>query len=98
LNKNIEHPIGVEELAAQVGVSRRWMEYAFRDALKESPYQYIRQWRLKLARELLEKEPSAKIHQVARRTGFSSAKQLTTAFGQMFGVSPREFQRSKNGS
>jgi LacI family transcriptional regulator len=98
LNKNIEHPIGVEELAFQVGVSRRWMEYAFRDAVKESPYQYIRQWRLKLARELLEKEPSTKIYQVARRTGFTSAKQLTTAFGQQFGVSPRAFQRSKNGS
>ena len=98
LNKNIEHPIGVDELASQVGVSRRWMEYAFRDALNESPYQYIRQWRLKLARDLLEKEPAAKIYQVARRTGFSSAKQLTTAFGQEFGVSPREFQRSKNGS
>ena len=49
LNKNIEDPIGVQELASQVGVSRRWMEYAFRDALKESPYQYIRNWRLKLA-------------------------------------------------
>jgi LacI family transcriptional regulator len=95
LNKNIEHPIGVDELASQVGVSRRWMEYAFRDALNESPYQYIREWRLNLARELLEKEPGTKIHQVARRTGFSSAKQLTTAFGQKFGLSPREFQRSR---
>jgi LacI family transcriptional regulator len=95
LNKHVEHPIGVEDLASQVGVSRRWMEYAFREALDESPYQYIREWRLNLARELLEKEPATKIHQVARRTGFSSAKQLTTAFGQKFGLSPREFQRSR---
>jgi LacI family transcriptional regulator len=42
LNAHIEDPIGVQELASHVGVSRRWMEYAFRDALKESPYQYIR--------------------------------------------------------
>jgi LacI family transcriptional regulator len=97
LNKHIEDPIGVQELASHVGVSRRWMEYAFRDALGESPYQFIRNRRLKLAQQLLEEEPSAKIYQVAQRTGFTSAKQLAMAFGQQFGVSPREYQRSKSG-
>ena len=96
LHKHIEDPIGVQELASHVGVSRRWMEYAFRDALGESPYQYIRNRRLKLAQHLLEEEPGTKIYQVARRTGFTSAKQLSMAFGQEFGQSPREYQRSKN--
>jgi LacI family transcriptional regulator len=96
LNKHIEDPIGVQELASHVGVSRRWMEYAFRDALGESPYQYIRTRRLKLAQHLLEEEPGTKIYQVARRTGFTSAKQLSMAFGQEFGQSPREYQRAKN--
>jgi LacI family transcriptional regulator len=97
LNKHIEDPIGVQQLASHVGVSRRWMEYAFREALGESPYQYIRNRRLKLAMHLLEEEPHTKIYQVARRTGFTSAKQLSMAFGQEFGVSPREYQRAKNG-
>jgi transcriptional regulator GlxA family with amidase domain len=96
LHKHIEDPIGVQELASHVGVSRRWMEYAFRDALGESPYQYIRNRRLKLAQHLLEEEPTAKIYQVARRTGFTSAKQLSMAFGQEFGQSPREYQRAKH--
>jgi LacI family transcriptional regulator len=97
LNKHIEDPIGVQELASHVGVSRRWMEYAFRDALGESPYQYIRNHRLKRAQQLLESEPSIKIYQVARRTGFSSAKQLSMAFCQEFGRSPRQYQRERNG-
>jgi LacI family transcriptional regulator len=97
LNKHIEDPLGVQQLASHVGVSRRWMEYAFRDALGESPYQYIRNRRLKLAQQLLEEEPTVKIYQVARRTGFTSAKQLSMAFGQEFGVSPREYQRVKSG-
>jgi transcriptional regulator GlxA family with amidase domain len=97
LNKHLDDPIGVQELATHAGVSRRWMEYAFREALGESPYQYIRTRRLKLAQQLLEEEPSTKIYQVAKRTGFTSAKQLAMAFGQEFGVSPREYQRSKNG-
>jgi LacI family transcriptional regulator len=96
LNEHISAPIGVQELASRVGVSRRWMEYAFRDALGESPYQYIRRRRLKLARRLLEKDATAKIYEVASLTGFSSAKQLSMAFSQEFGASPREYQRSRS--
>jgi LacI family transcriptional regulator len=96
LNNNIANPMGVQELASHVGVSRRWMEYAFREALGESPYQYIRRRRLKLAQRLLEKNARAKIYEVAQQTGFSSAKQLSMAFSQEFGASPREYQRSRN--
>lgn len=95
VNEHIEAPMDVQEVANHVGASRRWLEYAFRDALGESPYQYIRGRRLKLARRLLEEQPAVKLYEVARRTGFSSAKQLSTAFSQCFGVSPREYQRSK---
>lgn len=95
LNNHMESSIGVEQLAAHAGVSRRWMEYAFRDALGESPYQFIRNRRLRLAQQLLERRPAMKIYQVAQRTGFTSAKQFSMAFGQVFGVSPREYQRSK---
>jgi LacI family transcriptional regulator len=96
LNQNIASPLGVQELASHVGVSRRWMEYAFRDALGESPYQYIRRRRLKLAQQLLEKDARVKIYEIANQTGFSSAKQFSMAFSQEFGASPREYQRSRN--
>lgn len=96
LNSHIADPISVQELASHVGVSRRWMEYAFRDALRESPYQYIRNKRLKLAQHLLESEPATKIYQVAERTGFTSAKQLSMSFCQEFGQSPRDYQRARS--
>jgi LacI family transcriptional regulator len=96
LNANLAAPLGVQELASHVGVSRRWMEYAFREALGESPYQYIRRRRLKLAQRLLEKDARVKIYEIAKQTGFSSAKQFSMAFSQEFGVSPREYQRSRN--
>jgi LacI family transcriptional regulator len=96
LNENLASPLGVQELASHVGVSRRWMEYAFREALGQSPYQYIRRRRLKLAQQLLEKDARAKIYEIARQTGFSSAKQFSMAFSQEFGSSPREYQRTRN--
>lgn len=92
--QHIDQPFGVSELATAVGVSRRWLEYTFRETVGESPYQYIRRQRLELARRLLAEEPTAKIYQIASRTGFSSAKRFMTAFRQAFGASPREYRRS----
>jgi AraC-like DNA-binding protein len=97
IHQHLEDPIGVQELVSHVGVSRRWLEYAFRDALGETPYQYIRRQRLEHAGRLLEEEPNSRIYQVALRTGFNSAKQLTMAFRQHFGLSPREYRRKKCG-
>jgi len=77
-----------------VRVSRRWLEYAFRDEFGDTPYQYIRKRRLEQAARLLRNEPTFKVYQVAQRTGFSSAKQLTMAFRQHYGVSPREYRRA----
>ena len=73
-------------------VSRRWLEYAFRDALGDTPYQYLRRQRLILAKRLLAEEPGAEIYSIARRAGFSSGKQLTLTFQQQFGMSPRGVQ------
>lgn len=90
--QHIEDPVTVDELCKEAGVSRRWLEYAFRDKLDETPYQYIRRQRLEHARRLLVDEPEAKIYRVAQRIGFSSAKQLTKAFRREFGESPREYR------
>jgi len=93
VHRHLEDPIGVQELISHVCVSRRWLEYAFRAEIGVTPYQYIRLKRLEHAGALLASEPMTKIYQVARRTGFSSAKQLTMAFRQHYGVCPREYRR-----
>lgn len=90
---HIEDPVTVEELCAHVDVSRRWLEYSFRNVLNETPFQYMRRQRLEYARRLLTNEPNTKIYRIAQRVGFSSAKQLTKVFRREFGVSPREFRQ-----
>jgi transcriptional regulator GlxA family with amidase domain len=94
LHQHIEKPITIDQIKEHAGVSRRWLEYAFRDVLGETPYQYLRRQRLALARRLLAEEPSAKVYSIAQQAGFSSAKQLAIAFQQDFGMSPREYRRS----
>lgn len=95
--QHIEQPFGVQELAVHVGVSRRWLEYSFRETVGESPYKYIRRQQLEHARRLLTENPSVKVYQIAQRTGFNSAKRFMTAFRQSFGQSPREYRRAHVG-
>lgn len=97
ISEHLGDPITIDELTEQAEVSRRWLEYAFREELGQTPYQYLRRKRLSLAKRLLVDDGNAKVHEIARRTGFSSAKQLTNAFQQEFEMSPREWQRSVQG-
>jgi LacI family transcriptional regulator len=94
IRSHIEDPITIGELCAHVDVSRRWLEYSFRDLLGETPFQYMRRQRLEYARRLLTDEPNTKIYRIAQRVGFSSAKQLTKVFNREFGMSPREFRQN----
>lgn len=94
LHDRLDQPITIDQITRHAGVSRRWLEYAFRSALGETPYQYLRRQRLALARRLLADEPNSKVYSVAKQAGFSSAKQLAIAFQQDFGTSPREYRRS----
>ena len=94
LHQHIEKPITIDQITEHAGVSRRWLEYAFRDVLGETPYQYLRRQRLAMARRLLAEDPTAKVYSIAQQTGFSSAKQLAIAFQQDFGMSPREYRKS----
>jgi LacI family transcriptional regulator len=94
---HIEDPVTVAELCRYIGVSRRWLEYAFRGMVGESPYNYMRRQKLDYARRLLTDEPDAKIYRIAQRIGFSSAKQLAKAFRREFGTTPREYRKSAQG-
>lgn len=95
LHEHLHDPLfSIDDITRRASVSRRWLEYAFRESLDETPYQYLRRQRLARAKRLLIEEPSTKIYVIAQNTGFSSAKQLTMTFQQDFGMSPREYRRA----
>ena len=90
---HLHEPITIDDITRHSHVSRRWLEYAFRETLGETPYQYLRRQRVTLARQLLVDEPLQKLSAVSQRSGFSSAKQLSAAFQQAYNMSPSEYRR-----
>ncbi|MBX3425272.1 MAG: DNA-binding transcriptional regulator [Pirellulales bacterium] len=94
IHERLGTPITIDDVLKHARVSRRWLEYAFRGVLHETPYQYLRRQRLSLAKRLLAEQSGVKMQRIAQLSGFSSGKHLAIAFQKAYGVSPRDFRRN----
>lgn len=92
MESNIEEPIGLDELAQHVGISRRQLERLFRKHLRCVPTRYYLELRLARARQLL-LQTSMSIVDVAFTCGFVSAPHFSKCYRDYFGIPPREERR-----
>ena len=95
MEANLEEPLGADDIAALVGLSRRQLDRLFRQHLASMPSRYYLDLRLQHARRLL-LESNQSIVQVGLLCGFSSGSHFSTAYGALFGITPRE-QRQRRG-
>lgn len=82
----------VEGLAGVAAVSRAVFAQRFTRTVGLAPMQYLLEWRVALAKELLKTERPA-VAQVAQRVGYQSATAFATAFARVAGCSPSEYAR-----
>ena len=94
MEANIEEPLSTDEIAQLAGVSRRQLERLFKQYLGSLPSRYYLELRLKRARQLL-RDTNRSIVQVGLMCGFSSGSHFSTAFGALFGNTPREERQRK---
>jgi transcriptional regulator GlxA family with amidase domain len=94
MEANIEEPLSTDEIAQLAGVSRRQLERLFKQYLGSLPSRYYLELRLKRARQLL-RDTNHSIVQVGLMCGFSSGSHFSTAFGALFGNTPREERQRK---
>jgi len=94
MEANIEEPLSTDDIAGLVGLSRRQLERLFKQYLGSLPSRYYLELRLQRARQLL-LETNHSIVQVGLMCGFSSGSHFSTAFGTLFGNTPREERQRK---
>ena len=94
MEANIEEPLSTDEIAQLAGVSRRQLERLFKQYLGSLPSRYYLELRLQRARQLL-LDTNHSIVQVGLMCGFSSGSHFSTAFGALFGNTPREERQRK---
>lgn len=94
IHENIATRLSVDELVAQVPLSRRLLESRFRKSMRTSIYDYIQQVRVdKVAQLLCE---GSTVSEAAFELGFSDIKNVSRIFKKIKGVSPSEYRKVKS--
>lgn len=96
MRSNIEEPLGIEELADYVGLSRRRIERLFQSHLETTPSRYYLELRITHARRLL-LQSSISISNIAVACGFVSSTHFSHCFKDFFGVSPSQARQQQRG-
>jgi len=84
----------VEQLAAEVGSSRSVLSERFKTVLGKPPIQYLAEWRLQLAGNLLS-DGGRSIADIACEVGYESQASFSRAFKRHLGTSPGVWRQAR---
>lgn len=92
LLQNIDSPPSIRELAAQLDTSERNLQYLFKSHLGISPKQFIRLYRLNVARQRLWDSPYKRglIADIANQLGYWHMGYFAQDFKRLFNVNPSD--------
>ena len=93
IENSLESHVNVEAVCHHVLRSRRWLEYAFRRELKQTPKEFIDEIRLKQAKKYLAESTKYKLSAVAQMSGFNSVDQMNQLFIKKTGQKASVFRR-----
>ena len=94
IEQNFQNDISVEDIAAFCNLNRSYFGKIFRDAVGKSPQEFLIQYRMTKAAELL-KLTELSVKDISNAVGYPSQLHFSRAFKNTFGISPREW-RSQN--
>lgn len=93
--ENLGNPnLSVTFIASAMAMSRTTLYSKFSHLSDISIGDYIVKYRMVEAARLLTTRKDISIQEIADRTGFSSARYFSTAFKQVYGVTPTEYRKN----
>jgi YesN/AraC family two-component response regulator len=91
VHTHFAEPVSLGHVASYVGLSERHLNRCFREELGVTAMTYLRRYRVRQARALLE-EGDTTITEVALAVGFADSNYFARVFRREVGVSPRAYQ------
>ena len=95
LHKRPAHDWTLEDLARVAGTSRSVLAERFQNLVGSSPMQYLTQWRMMLAANLLCRS-SVPLARIAEDVGYKTDTAFSRAFRREFGAPPAAWRRSQS--
>ena len=93
LSTRLDEAVSIEEMAAQVGMSRAVFHRKFKQATTMSPIQFVKSMRLNNA--AMKIAGGMTVNEAAAEVGYVSPSQFSREFKRMYGQSPRKWSHSK---
>ena len=91
IDRNLDKPLPLTELAAVVYMSRFHFARLFRRSTGHPPHRFVIRQRIARAREFLAR-PELTIAEISRRVGFRTPNHFTTMFRRVSGVTPSGYR------
>jgi AraC-like DNA-binding protein len=88
----VDSPWTVESIATVAGMSRSAFAARFKELLGQTPLEYVTEWRMQKAIQLLEQRDK-KLIDVARSVGYESDAAFSKTFKRVVGSSPGEYRK-----
>ena len=92
IGDRIGEEIGVREIAQQIDMSTSYFSHQFKKSIGLTPYQYIVQQRIKMARRLLKQRLDLSLADVATECGFTHQSHLGRVFKEYTGITLKQYR------
>lgn len=96
IESNYQKKLRVSQIAENLGLERSYFSNLFKMQLGLSPQQYIVEFRMQKAAELLESK-DIPLAEVAPLTGYPDVFSFSRSFRKHFGVAPGQYKKTQNG-
>lgn len=90
IDHKLSQPLSTSDIASELNVSPRLLQYAFRDTMQASPHEFVLKRKLHAARLRLIRNPASRsrVTEAALAFGFTELGRFSQRYRQMFGESP----------
>ena len=98
IQEHYDEKLTLDQIAAAASLSRRECLRTFQNSIHESPFEYLLDYRVKRAQDLLAAETGEElsITEIALRTGFSGSAYFSKIFRRLTGMTPSEYRKKKS--
>ncbi|MCI8563738.1 MAG: AraC family transcriptional regulator [Lachnospiraceae bacterium] len=95
IHKNYADSISVPEIASIADISERECLRCFQKTIQLSPIQYLLKYRVMQGAEMLLRNPTDSISEIATSCGFDSPSNFSKVFKRFYNCTPREYRNLK---
>ena len=93
LSSRLDEAVTIEDMAAQVGMSRAVLHRKFKQATTMSPIQFVKSMRLNSA--AMKIAGGMNVNEAAMAVGYASSSQFSREFKRMYGQSPKQWSHAR---